>query len=77
MPGDRAIETTDIMSLISNLAWEHRGQSAAWWPRAVLLCGLICLAGLMTGCSHIKQYSIDSYAGPLPTHDLRYTGVDP
>jgi hypothetical protein len=34
-------------------------------------------AALFTGCAELKQYSIDSWPGPLPMHDLRYVDVDP
>ena|ERR1051325_8923593 len=44
---------------------------------------LACVALLMisatcfSGCARMKQYSLDSWAGPLPMHDLRYVQSDP
>jgi hypothetical protein len=34
-------------------------------------------ASLLVGCAHVKQYSIDSWQGPLPMHDLTYVQGDP
>ncbi len=47
------------------------GRTLAW------LCLLVTLAGLFSGCARMKQYSLDSWDGPLPMHDLRYVQSDP
>jgi hypothetical protein len=41
------------------------------------LCLLMTAVGLFSGCARMKQYSLDSWNGPLPMHDLRYVQSDP
>jgi len=38
---------------------------------------LLLLTGLLTGCAAIKQYSIDSWQGPLPARDMKYVNAEP
>jgi hypothetical protein len=40
---------------------------------ALMLAG----AFLTSGCARIKQYSVDSWQGPLPMTDIQYVEVDP
>jgi hypothetical protein len=42
-----------------------------------LFCLLIAAAGLFSGCARMRQYSLDSWQGPLPMEDLRYVQQDP
>jgi hypothetical protein len=55
--------------------------SAAVRHNPIILTTLLLLwiAGviLLTGCASIRQYSIESYQGTMPMHDLRYAGIDP
>ncbi len=41
------------------------------------LCLCVLSAGLLSGCARMKQYSLDSWQGPLPMHDLKYVEADP
>jgi hypothetical protein len=41
-----------------------------------LLCLLALVAGLLTGCAHVKRYSIESWDGPLPLADLHHVNPD-
>jgi hypothetical protein len=43
----------------------------------MLLLLLGTAAGLLSGCARVKQYSLDSWQGPLPMHDMRYVTTDP
>lgn len=43
--------------------------SPKWMAQA---CCLIAMAGLFSGCARLKQYSLDSWQGPIPMHDLQY-----
>jgi hypothetical protein len=49
---------------------------ASRWRACAWLCVLATAATLLTGCAHIKQYSIDSWQGPLPIRDLHYVQVE-
>jgi hypothetical protein len=42
-----------------------------------LFCLLIAAASLFSGCARMRQYSLDSWQGPLPMEDLRYVQQDP
>jgi hypothetical protein len=44
---------------------------------SALFCLLLIAASLFSGCERMKQYSLDSWQGPLPVHDLRYVQSDP
>lgn len=33
---------------------------------------LVLVAGLFSGCTSVKNYSIRSYQGPLPLEDYKY-----
>jgi hypothetical protein len=37
---------------------------------------LMTAASLLSGCARIKQYSLDSWQGTLPMHDLKYVSGD-
>lgn len=37
-----------------------------------LFCLLLFTAGLLSGCARLKQYSVDSWQGPLPVRDMAY-----
>jgi hypothetical protein len=43
------------------------------FSRRLALLGLLLIgAGALSGCVQLKQYSIESWDGPLPMSDLRY-----
>ena len=49
-----------------------------WFGRGIALGALLVMAaGLLSGCANLKQYSIDSWEGPMPMHDLVYVQGDP
>jgi hypothetical protein len=53
------------------------GTCRSFIHRLALLCLLLTAAGLFSGCARMKQYSLDSWQGPLPMHDLHYVQNDP
>ncbi len=63
--------------MLQTIGAQPSRQTTGRMKQAVLAAGLVFLAALLVGCASIKQYSIESYEGPMPTHDLRYTGIDP
>jgi hypothetical protein len=64
------------MSLIVKAAERCSTHVNVMLARAALVCGALALGLLLTGCSSIKQYSIQSYEGPMSTRDLHYLTVD-
>jgi hypothetical protein len=50
--------------------------SSPFW-RALPLFLLVAAAGASSGCARLKQYSVDSWQGPLPMTDIRYVESDP
>lgn len=40
-----------------------------------LFCLFAISAALLSGCARLKQYSVDSWQGPLPVRDMEYVDV--
>jgi hypothetical protein len=41
--------------------------------RKIAFCLLMVFLGFgLSGCTHVKEYSIQSYQGPMPAVDLQY-----
>jgi hypothetical protein len=43
----------------------------------VFICLLAAASSFASGCARTRQYSLESWQGPLPLHDLHYVQSEP